>query len=1136
MTRAQYRPLLAVIITVGLVLVAVAGHAETRRHGPADWAAVADTLASPRPGERITLRSPFLVPGSVRVEFDGVTVPPQTYQVNHHLGTIRFRADIPPGARVVVFYQRQPFLISPVYSLRPAEVSRADSIEVPPERVVSPKRADAATPPNLVFGGTKSVSFSTGTNRAATLDQSLEATVEGNLTPTIRVRALLSDNNLPIQPEGNTEELQYFDRVFVEVEGTNARASVGDISLDDRTSSFSPLTRQLRGFGASAWNRRGRVVAAGAETKGQFRTREFRGSTGLQGPYPLLSQARTTREVIIAGTERVYVDGARMERGQNQDYVIDYDAGTITFTPRRLITTDTEIAVDLEVTQEEFDRATVLAGVEDVAVGGGVSLGVVIARETDDPERPKSVILSEDDVRVLREAGDDPSLAITGGVAPADSGKGTYVLVPADTVAGTPAFYRFEELRGDLVVTFVEVGAGAGDYRRAGISSRGVAYFEFIGSGNGNYRVGRRLPLPSSLTVTTARIGRATGDVTFDAEWNLSEHDRNRLSSLDDGNNDGQAAQAKIGVERGEAWRLGLTASASVLEERFTSFDRARPSYYYRDWNLEGVALAGREATGEVGASVARSGLGNARYSLARLDRPAFDGIKHEASIMAGRLDDRGVSARALSSEMNGPGNERTRRRLLFDGAWGVWKVVPGVAAGTEEFRNAFAAAADSGRAYDYVGARLSSRGAERLSWRLDAERRETRGIDPADEAFRDTRRDDTVGGLVTYRSTGAARAELQVIHRREEDVLNRVERTTDLARVKAAGAWDAIGLRVDADFEVSQNDAATLQRSVVFVGEGKGDFNELGEAVGKGRGDFTVVFLPTPESTPVHTVGFNLRTLWKPSARAWEGSGAGAWLLRNVSLDQTLGVREESKHEPAWEVYLMVPSALQRDDATVFGTTTLRQDWSLFEANRNVSLVFRYLREDREDNRFEGVRESAFTGEHALRFSRSLSPRLTATLEGYRRLERRGGEGIAAGTGSAYDVESFSGLAGTGVVVAPGATVDIDVRATTAKDEDSGAEQTTLRLSPRLVWRVAEQINVFGTYELASVRDAGDAPVKPIVFAREGASHRWSITPNLRLTRIITIFATYSGRNEIVFSGRRITEHEFRLETRAYF
>jgi len=1127
----QFRPLIAVLIAGVLTAGAGAVRGET-----VPWGAAADTLKSPVAGERITLRSAFIVPGSVHVELNGAMLAPETYQINHHLGTIRFRADIPPGAIVIVSYQRQPVLLSPVYSLRPAEVSRPDSVEAPPERVVTAQPAEKMEEPRLVFGGTKSVSFSTGTNRGQTFDQSLEATVEGQLTPTIRVRALLSDNNLPIQPEGNTEELQYFDRVFMEIEGPNARTALGDIALDDRTSSFSPLTRQLRGFSGAAWNRMGRVVAAGAQTKGQFRTVTFRGTTGLQGPYSLLSQARTTRDVVIAGTERVYVNGARMERGQNQDYVIDYDAGTITFTPRRLITTDTEIAVDYEVTQVEFERSTVLSGVEDVPLGGGVQMSAVFAREADDGSRPRSTVLSEEDIRVLAAAGDDPALAITGGVAPADSGKGTYVLVPADSVAGTPDYYRFDELRGNLIVSFVEVGEGAGDYRRAGISSRGIAYYEFTGAGAGTYRVGRQLPLPSRLDVATMRVGRARGDLTFDAEWNVSDHDRNRFSPLDDGNNLGQAGQARIGIERGERWRLGLSGSASVLEDRFSSFDRARPWYYYRDWNLEDVPLTGREVTSELAASAARGDRGGARYSLARLDRPGYEGVKDEAVVNAGRLDNRGARARGFITEMKGSGNERTRRHLTVEAAYGVWRVVPGATYSAEHYLNAFTAAPDSGRAYELTGASLSSRTAERLVWRLHAERRDTRDVDPASDAFRDTRRDDTMGGMLTYRSTGAARAELQITHSREEDRVTTAERSTDLARLKAAGAWDAIGLRVDADYEVSQTDAATLQRSVIFVGDGKGDYNELGEPVGKGKGSYTVVYLPTPESTPVHTVGFNLRVVWKPGANRREGRGAGAWILRNVSLEQTLGIREESTYDPAWKVYLMVPSVLQRDDATVFGTSTLRQDWSFLDGYRNVSLTYRYLREDQEDNRFEGVRESSFAGEHVVRFTRSLSQRLSTTLEAGFRSDRRGGTGIAAGTGSAYDVNTRSGLAGVGITLVPGATLDIDLRGTRARDDDSGAEQTSLRLSPRLVWRVAEQVNVFGTYELADVKDRNEVPVRPIIFAREGRSHRWSVTPNVRISRIISIFATYSGRNEVVFSGRRITEHEFRLETRAYF
>ncbi len=1135
--RAQFFPLLAGLIAFGASTPALAQPSPaTTVFDFTTWSEAADTLRGVVAGTRITLRSAFIEAGSVRVEVNGVVYPADSYRVNAHLGTIRFVDDVPTGATVVVHYRRRPFALAPVYSLRPTDVSPASPDTGATASRGAPVRSSApAISPNLVFGGTKSVSFSTGTNRGSTLDQSLEATVEGHLTPTISVRALLSDNNLPIQPEGNTEELEYFDRVFVEIEGTRARAAVGDISLDDRTSTFSPLVRQLRGFSGSAWSARGRVNVAGAEAKGEFRNVTFRGTTGLQGPYALLSAARTTRDVIIAGTERVSIDGIRVERGPNRDYIVDYDAGTITFTPRRLITTDTEIAVDFEATAEDYARSTLLGGIERARIARGVTFSALYAREADDDSESKSVSLTDADIDVLRAAGDDATAAITGGVTATDPGKGSYVQVPADSLAGTPAYFRFDELVGNFNVSFVEVAANSGDYRRAGISPRGTPYFEFVGANAGSYVVGRSLPLPTSLDVATARIAREQGAFTFDGEWNVSQHDQNLVSSADDDDNVGHAGRLRAGFERKGDWRLGVSGLASVLEDRFASFDRARPAYYYRDWNLEDVELEGRERTEEVTLSVANTTRMSAQATSSHLDRDAFEGWKHEGLLAAGRLDDRGISARAFSSDTDGDANERTRRHLTTEAAYGVWKVVPGVTYGNETYRNAFAVAPDSGRAYELVGAHLSSRGAARFQWRVDGERRETQSIDSTD-AFVDARRDLTVGGSLAYRSTGSTRVEVQVIHRREENLLVGGESTTDLARIQGGSAWDAIGLRADADYEVSQNDAATLQRSVVFVGEGKGDYNAVGEAVGKGKGSYTVIYLPTTDTTPVHTVGFNMRLAWKPSQRSHTATGFGGWILRNVSVEQTLGVREESTYEPAWKVYAMLPSALQRDDATVYGTTTFRQDWSLLDAYRNVSLTVRYLRDDIEDNRFEGVHESAQSGERAARLSRSLSAVLTAVLEGGQRIDRRGGEGLAGGTGSVYDVDEWFALVGAGFVLAPGANLDVDVRVARLTDEESGAEQRTVKIAPRLVWRIAEQLNLFGTYELAQVTDSDEFTVKPIVYARDGTAHRWSITPNIKISRVIAVFATYSGRNERVFTGQRVLEHEFRLETRAYF
>ena len=97
----------------------------------------------------------------------------------------------------------------------------------------------------------------------------------------------------------------------------------------------------------------------------------------------------------------------------------------------------------------------------------------------------------------------------------------------------------FDERTGDYIVTFVEVGEGRGDYRRAGISTRGAPYFEFAGADSGAYRVGKTLPLPASSNLYTARLERPAGALTFDGEWNVSEYDANTLSPLDDADNNG---------------------------------------------------------------------------------------------------------------------------------------------------------------------------------------------------------------------------------------------------------------------------------------------------------------------------------------------------------------------------------------------------------------------------------------------------------------------------------------------------------------------------------------------------------------------------------------------------------------------
>src|SRR4030095_2496795 len=172
--------------------------------------------------------------------------------------------------------------------------------------------------------------------------------MNGKLSKDIDIVAALTDESTPVQPEGNTQKLQEVDNVFVELRTSNVTTTLGDIDVHFAGSEFFNFSKKLQGAKGLAEYGKTSLFISGALSRGKFNSNSFTGIDGVQGPYRLIGAENEVNIVVIAGSERVYLDGVLMIRGETNDYTIDYSSGQVTFSNTRLITNASRIVVDFE--------------------------------------------------------------------------------------------------------------------------------------------------------------------------------------------------------------------------------------------------------------------------------------------------------------------------------------------------------------------------------------------------------------------------------------------------------------------------------------------------------------------------------------------------------------------------------------------------------------------------------------------------------------------------------------------------------------------------------------------------------------------------------------------------------------------
>lgn len=318
---------------------------------------------------------------SERVWVDGVLfIRDRDYMVDAERALLTLLRDVARGVEIVVRFRQRPQVTVSVVQRRRFQPEEGGGDQAIVHVFSPPVVRDRDEEQKLTIGGHKSISVTAGSQHA--VHQALQLRISGEVAEGVNLLTVLSDRNLPIGEQGGSKRLQELDRVFFQVNADQISATLGDLDVAFDGTVFGRYRRQLQGARVLAHRQKGQFSAFGAVSRGRWETRRLVTIEGFQGPYSLSEGGLWGQ--IVPESERVYLNGRLLNRGDGADYTVDYERGHVAFTPEIPIGVESRVTVEYQVIDAGM-RSRLMGMESSISLAEGVSVGTTLIRESDRP-------------------------------------------------------------------------------------------------------------------------------------------------------------------------------------------------------------------------------------------------------------------------------------------------------------------------------------------------------------------------------------------------------------------------------------------------------------------------------------------------------------------------------------------------------------------------------------------------------------------------------------------------------------------------------------------------------------------------------------------------------------------------------